>query len=144
MRGRRRQREHGMVMLATLSLFIFLTVMIAAVLKGNVTRRRHLRSRQDQMVARCLAESGAHQAIHALTTGRGDVSLLARAVGRGRFEASWRELEGASGAYEIVSLGVSRPRNPSSARRIVRVRVELGPRSGSAGAEVHVRSWGLE
>ena len=90
---KRRRDERGFAMIATLVLFVFLTVMIAAVLKGNATRRNYLRTRRRQMIALCMAESGVQEALHALAARSPEISSLARVVGSDRFEARWAPLK---------------------------------------------------
>ena len=143
-RTQRRSRERGMAMLATLSLFLFLTVMITAVLKGNITRRRYLRTRHDQMIALCLAESGIQEALHALGTGPAEDGSIERAVGRGRIETHWSKLKAGDETYELVSIGIARAIEPASARKTICVRVELQASAGESASGPRILSWQIK
>ena len=142
MKGRRNAR--GFAMIATLVLFGFLTVMIAAVLRGNATRRNYLRMRRHQMVALCMAESGVQEALHALATRSPEIFSLERGVGSGRFEARWARVEGADDVYEIVSIGTAYAGESASAVKRVRVRVKLQDRGDGLPAAARTLSWCLE
>jgi len=131
-----RRRESGVALIATLMLFLFLVAMIGAALRGNATRRRYLRTRRDGMSALYLAESGVHEALHALASGRATGSLH-RSAGRGGYTASWRPLRGKTAAYEITAVGVSGTGVAGSPRRRVRVRVHAARNAPS----VAVQSW---
>jgi len=122
-------------MIATLCLFMFLTVMITAVIRGNATRRGRLKTRQDRINALYLAESGVQEALHALVPDRTEGSLE-RTVGPGRVEVRWWKADGKAGAYEISSVGTARVGVPGCARKTIRARVmaRFGTGQGSPSA----------
>ena len=135
-----RTNERAFAMVATLSLFVILTAMIAVILRSNAGTRMHLKTRRNYMTALCLAESGVEEALHALGSGRGRVAQLSRSVGRGGFEVTWQAVEGMPGVYEIVSLGSAGPAENLARKRLcVRVAVDNRP-SGPPGP-VRVLAW---
>ena len=137
-----RSGRRAMALIATLVLLAFLGALIAAAMMGNATARAFVRSRQDGMTALCLAESGAQEALRALAAKTDTAASLQRAVGKGAFRVEWRADTAAPATYEVVSVGVARAEDPSSARKRVRVRAEVRPAPGAG--EVHVLSWRTE
>jgi len=136
----RRRNERAMAMVATLSLFVILTAMIAVILRSNAAARIQLKTRRDYMRALCLAESGVEEAVHALGSGRGGVAPLTGTVGRGGFEVSWQGVEGMPGVYEIVSLGFAGPAENLALKRLC-VRVVVDDRNSSPPSPVRVLAW---
>ncbi len=131
-----------MALLITLCLFTFLTAMITAVLKGNATRRTYLKARRDYMSAQNLVESGVHEAIQKIASDP-DASSVQRTVRRGSYHAEWRALGQAGGVYEVISEGVARTGEPRSARKTIRVRVEI-PRAPEKVDPVRFLAWELQ
>ena len=142
MRANLHSGRRAVALIATLMLMTFLTGMIAAVMMGNATARAFVRSRQDGITALCLAESGAQEALRALAAKTDAVASLQRTVGKGAFRVEWRADKAGPDTYEVVSVGVARAEDPSSARKRVRVRAEVRPSLGAG--EVHVLSWRAE
>jgi len=135
-----RRNERAFAMVATLSLFVILTAMIAVILRSNAGTRMHLKSRRNYMMALCLAESGVEEALHALGTDREKVAQIARTVGRGGFEVSWQAVEGMPGVYEILSTGFVGP-DHNVARKRLCVRAAVDDRNSLPPSPVRVLAW---
>ena len=135
-----RTNEGAFAMVATLSLFLILTAMIAVILRSNASTRMHLKSRRNHMMALCLAESGVEEALHAIGSGRGRVAHLTGAVGRGGFEVTWQAVEGMPGVYEIISTGFVRP-DDNIARKRLCVRAAVADRDSPPPSPVRVLAW---
>ena len=133
--------QRGLALLATLSLLVFLAMMINTVLRGNVTRRRYLQARQDSMVALCLAEAGVHEALHALGSNTVRASLR-RPIRQGTFNVEWHPEKSTIDTYRILSTGTTYRDDPTSACKRITVRVHVR-RRGSA-PDLRVLSWRIE
>ena len=130
-------------MVATLALFVFLTAMIAVVLRGNANRRRYLRLRQDHVRALHLAESGVQEAMHTLRVGQ-EAHSLERRIGRGQVLVKVRPAEGRPGFYEIRSTGLARPGEAVCAQKRIIVRVVLPQQAEGGGTGPRLLSWEAE
>jgi hypothetical protein len=109
-------------LLAALTTLIFLSAMIAVVMRGNVTRRERLRMRQDAVVSFCLAEAGANEAIHALAQGK-NAGAFSKDVGAGRFQVELAKDDSNPGAHVIRSTGAAEPDEPTGLKRTIVLRV---------------------
>ena len=104
-----------------------MTMMIAAMLQGNVSQRSALKARRDRIQVRYMAESVLHEALHALRLER-KPGERERSFGLGQASAAWTVESDAEAVIEIEA--VSRPGVPGAAREAMRVRVRFDPRTG--------------
>ena len=99
-----------------------MTTMIAAVIRGNATKRRRLRTRRDGIEAHVMAESALHEAAHR-ASGKTGPGAFERDVGRGRVKASWRE--SAPGTFVLSAESVARRGEAASPRRTLSARLHI-------------------
>ena len=141
LREKARDHQRGLALVATLVLLMFLASMIAAVLKGNLNRRRYIEVRQDNIVALCLAEAGLHEALHTLAASPAAASLHGGNE-QGVFDVECRIDGSAPDAYEIVSIGQAHRREEVSAGRTIRACVEVLPEGSTP--RLRTLSWSAE
>jgi len=123
------RRDTGLAFVITLGLFFAMTILIAAVLQGNVSQRRALKDRHDRIQVRYMAESVLHEAVHTLSAER-KPGKCERVFGRGDAAATWTVESNDEAVIEVSA--VSRTGVPGAAREAMRVRVRLDPQTGSA------------
>ena len=129
-------RRQGIALVATLALLIFLSAMIAEVIRGNVSQRRYLRLRRSAAVALRLAESGVAEALRAIARQSGESQIETADSGGGNFHVEWREERPGARTYEIRSVGINDTENLDAARRTVKVRVQV-----PVGQPARILSW---
>jgi hypothetical protein len=117
-------------------LTIFLTAMIAVVIRGNVAQRKYLRLRRSEIVALCLAESGVAEALRAIALQSGGNRIETAVSGSRRFRVEWREERPGTRTYEILSVGINDTEDLAPARRTVRIRAQV-----PVGLPPQVLSW---
>jgi Tfp pilus assembly protein PilX len=117
--------RRGIALVATLALIIFLSAMIAEVIRGNVAQRRYLRVRRSETVALCLAESGVAEALRAIARQSGENKIETADSGGRKFRVEWREERPGAHTYEIRSVGINDSEDLASARRTVKVRAQV-------------------
>jgi len=122
MRTMLHKEQRGVALLATLCLFMFLSVMIAATLMGNATQRRFLRLRMDVIRAKINAESGLHEGLHAMAMGRGH-GTLNRDIGAGGYDVEWAPEENAPEQRVLRATGISRRTEATAPRKTCRITI---------------------
>lgn len=123
------RRDAGLAFVITLGLFFAMTILIAAVLQGNVSQRRALKDRHDRIQVRYMAESVLHEALHALSADR-KLGTCERVFGRGEAAATWTVESNDEAVIEVAA--VSRTGVPGAAKEAMRVRVRFDPETGRA------------
>jgi hypothetical protein len=129
-------RRRGIALVATLALMIFLSAMIAEVIRGNVAQRKYLRLRRSETVALCLAESGAAEALRAIARQSGENRIETADSGGRKFRVEWREERTGTRTYEIRSVGINDTEDLAPARRTVVIRAQV-----PVGQPARILSW---
>jgi hypothetical protein len=129
-------RQRGIALIVTLALIIFLSAMIAEVIRGNVAQRRCLRLRRSETAALCLAESGVAEALRAIALQSGGNRIETTISVSRKFRVEWREERPGTGTYEIRSVGINDTEDLAPARRTVKVRAQV-----SADRPAQILSW---
>ena len=117
-------------------LTIFLSAMIAVVIRGNVAQRRYLRLRRSETVALGLAESGVAEALRAIALQSGENRIETAVSGSRKFRVEWREERAGTRIYEIRSVGINDTEDLAPARRTVRIRAQV-----PVGLPPQILSW---
>jgi Tfp pilus assembly protein PilX len=131
------KRRQGTALIATLVLMIFLSLMIAVVIRGNLVQSKYLRFRRSQAAALSLAESGVAEALRAIALQSGRSEIEATLSAERGFRVKWREERTGTHVYVIRSVGTD-DTLALVARRAVEVRAEA-----RAGQPARILSWSL-
>jgi len=117
-------------------LILFLTAMIAVVIRGNVAQRKYLRLRRSETVALCLAESGAAEALRAIALQSAENRIETAISESRKFRVEWREERPGTHIYEIRSVGINDTEDLTPARRTVTIRARV-----PVGLPPQILSW---
>jgi len=128
-------RNGGIALIATLALLVFLTMLVAVVIHGNLTQRKYVRLRQEEAQALCLAEAGVNEAIRAIAR-QGAEKTLERAAGAGAFRVRWQETQAGADICEVRAVSIADVEDENSTRREVTVHVQVSP-----GRPARILSW---
>jgi len=135
-----RLRQRGFAVIIALTLLALLAVMTTAILRETAAQRRYHRLLKEQAAARCLAESGIAEAMHALAHKPG-VNALARKVRDGKLTARWQPAADAANVYVVTAEGIARADEPGAFRMSLSARVEVRPQGDGRPATVRIVSW---
>jgi len=136
----RSRRDTGFAYIITLALFLILLSMLTVALRVNATRRTELRVQRDVDRAFALAESGAAEALNALSSEQ-RAGVVEGRIGHGQFTANWAPVDSSAGVFEIVSTGTMPTRLRAMMRKTVRLRVQVIPPAEGGPAGVTTLKW---
>jgi Tfp pilus assembly protein PilX len=135
------RRPHGVALIMTLALMIFLAAMIAVVIRGNLAQRKYLRLRRSGTAALYRAESGVAFALREIAVptepASGVKTIMIPGDDGRKCEVEWREESSRTRIYEIRSSGLTDADDPAAPRRTVIVRAQIAPRRPP-----RILSWG--